>query len=111
MKKNDQIAVQEGSSNVFADLDLPNSEQDQIKAKLTLQIYRIIKKRNLTQAETGEVLGIKHPHVSALMRNRSGIFPVGRLMEFLTALGQDIEINVKPAGRINSHGVVSVLVH
>ena len=46
MKKNDQITVQEGSGNVFADLDLPNSEQDQIKAELTLQIYRII--RNAT---------------------------------------------------------------
>ena len=72
MKKNDQITVQEGSGNVFSDLDLPNSEQDQIKAELTLQIYRIIKKRNLTQAEAGEILGIKQPHVSALMRNRSG---------------------------------------
>ena len=111
MKKNDQITVQEGSGNVFADLALPNSEQDQIKAELTLHIYRIIKKRNLTQAEAGGILGIKQPHVSALMRNRSGSFSVGRLMEFLTALGQDVEINVKPAGRINPHGVVSVLVH
>ena len=118
MKKNDQITVQEGSGNVFADLDLPNSEQDQIKAELTLPIYRIIKKRNLTQAEAVEnkaeaveILGIKQPHVSALMRNRSGYFSVGRMMEFLTALGQDVEINVKPAGRINPQGVVSVLVH
>ena len=111
MKKNDPITVQEGSGNVFADLDLPNSEQDQIKAELTLQIYRIIKKRNLTQAEAGKILGIKQPYVSALMRNRPGHFSVGRLMEFLTALGQDVEINVKPAGRINPHGVVSVLVH
>ena len=111
MKKNDQITVQEGSCNVFADLDLPHSEQDQIKVELTLQIYHIIKKLNLTQAEAGKILGIKQPHVSALMRNRSGSFSVGRLMEFLTALGQDVEINVKPAGRINPHGVVSVLVH
>ena len=115
MKKNDQITVQEGSGNVFADLALPNSEQDQIKAELTLQIYRIIKKRNLTQAEAGKILGIKQPHVSALMRNRlmspRGHFSVGRLMEFLTALGQDVEINVRPAGRINPHGVLSVLVH
>ena len=74
MKKNDPITVQEGSGNVFADLDLPHSEQDQIKAELTLQIYRIIKKCNLTQAEAGEILGIKQPHVSALMRNRSGTF-------------------------------------
>ena len=28
---------------------------------------------------------------SALMRNRAGNFSVGRLMEFLTALGQDVK--------------------
>ena len=31
-----------------------------------------------------------------LMRNRAGNFSVGRLMEFLTALGQDVRITVKP---------------
>ena len=30
------------------------------------------------------------------MRNRAGNFSVGRLMEFLTALGQDVKITVKP---------------
>jgi hypothetical protein len=30
------------------------------------------------------------------MRNRAGNFSVGRLMEFLTALGQDLKITVKP---------------
>ncbi|HET7193327.1 MAG TPA: XRE family transcriptional regulator [Pseudolabrys sp.] len=44
----------------------------------------------------GAVLGIKQAHVSALMRNRAGNFSVGRLMEFLTALGQDVRITVKP---------------
>ena len=42
------------------------------------------------------MLGIKQPHVSALMRNRAGNFSVGRLIEFLTALGQDVRITVKP---------------
>jgi len=42
------------------------------------------------------VLGIKQPHVSALMRNRAGNFSVGRLIAFLTALGQDVQITVKP---------------
>jgi len=31
------------------------------------------------------------------MRDRAGNFSVGRLMEFLTALGQDVRITVKPA--------------
>ena len=86
----------ESSGNVFADLGLPNPEQELLKAQLTLQIYRIIKQRHLTQTQAGEVLGIKQPHVSALMRNRAGNFSVGRLMEFLTALGQDVQITVKP---------------
>jgi hypothetical protein len=30
------------------------------------------------------------------MRNRAGNFSVERLMTFLTALGQDIEITVRP---------------
>ncbi len=96
-----------GSGNVFADLGLPNPEQELLKAHLTLQIYRIIKKRGLTQVQAGEILGVKQPHVSALMRNRAGNFSVGRLMEFLTALGQDVEITVRPTRR--AHGEMSVV--
>jgi len=88
--------VKRGSRNLFADLRLRNPRHEMLKAQLTLQIYKIIKERQLTQAHAGEMLGIKQPHVSALMRNRAGNFSVGRLMEFLTALGQDVRITVKP---------------
>jgi predicted XRE-type DNA-binding protein len=95
-------------SNIFADLGLPNAEQELLKAQLTLQIYRIVKARGLTQVQAGEVLGIKQPHVSALMRNRAGNFSVGRLFEFLTALGQDVRITVKPTRKaVGEMGVVS----
>jgi predicted XRE-type DNA-binding protein len=90
------IRVEQASGNVFANLGLPNPDQEVLKAHLTLQIYRIVKARGLTQAQAGDILGIKQPHVSALMRNRAGNFSVGRLMEFLTALGQDVRITVKP---------------
>jgi hypothetical protein len=45
MKKNNKIRVKEGSGNVFADLGFPNAESEQLKARLTLQIYRLIKDR------------------------------------------------------------------
>ena len=109
MKKNES-KVQEGSGNVFADLGLPHPEQDQLKAELTLEIYRIIKRRKLTQTAAGKILGIRQPHVSGLMRNRAGSFSVGRLMEFLTALGRDVEITVRPTEKPSRHGTVSVLV-
>jgi len=102
-----KVQVKRGSGNVFADLGLPNPEQELLKARLTLHIYKIVKERGLTQAQAGEVLGIKQPHVSALMRNRAGNFSVGRLIEFLTALGQDVKITVKPTRK--AQGEMSVV--
>jgi len=105
MEQNAKIRVKEGSGNVFADLGFANPEREELKARLTLQIYRLIKARGLTQAQAGEVLGIKQPHVSSLMRGQSGAFSVERLMNFLAALGQDVQITVrstrKPRGEVS----------
>src|SRR3984885_5401887 len=102
-----KVRVEESSGNVFADLGLPNPEQELLKARLTLQIHKIVKARGLTQTQAGQLLGIKQPHVSALMRNRAGNFSVDRLMKLLTALGQDIEITVKPTRK--AQGEMSVV--
>ena len=91
--------VTKSSGNVFADIGLPESDQELLKAKLTLQVYRLIKSRGLTQAEGASLLGTTQPQMSALMRLRPVSVSVGRLMEFLTILGQDIEVTVKPAHR------------
>ncbi len=99
--------MEKSSGNVFADLGLPHPEQELLKAQLTLRIYRLIKQRGITQTEAGKVLGIKQPHVSALMRNRAGSFSVERLIDFLTALGQDVEITVRPTRK--PQGMVSVV--
>ncbi len=107
MKKDRKVPVKQGSGNIFADLGFRNPEREQLKAHLTLRIYRVIKDRGLTQTEAGKVLGIKQPHVSGLMRGQSGNFSVERLMDFLTALGQDVEITVKPTRR--EHGEVSLV--
>jgi predicted XRE-type DNA-binding protein len=69
-----KLVIKSRSGNVFADLGLPHPEQELLKSRLTLQIYRLIKARGLKQAEAGKILGIKQPHVSLLMRNRSGSF-------------------------------------
>lgn len=106
-KKRKTVSFEKSSGNIFADLGFANPEREQLKAHLTQQIFRIIKSRGLTQAKAGDVLGIKQPHVSALMRNRSGKFSVERLMDFLIALGQDVEITVKPTRK--QHGQVSVV--
>ncbi|HEV2499899.1 MAG TPA: XRE family transcriptional regulator [Terriglobia bacterium] len=42
------------------------------------------------------------------MRGQSGAFSVERLMDFLTALGQDVEITVRPAHRQRGELLVHV---
>jgi len=73
-KRKRQLKITKSSGNVFADLGFPNPEQELLKARLTLQIYQVIKQRELTQAQAGEILGIKQPHVSGLMPR-----PLGKL--------------------------------
>ncbi len=96
-KAQSTVKAERSSGNVFADLGFPHPEHELLKARLTLEIFRLIRKHGMTQTEAGKILGIKQPHVSALMRNRAGSFSVERLMDFLAALGQDVEISVKPA--------------
>ena len=71
-------------------------------------MFRIVKDRKLTQTQAGDLLGIKQPHVSLLMRNRAGTFSAEPLMEFLTVLSHGVEIRVKRARK--DHGHVSVVV-
>jgi predicted XRE-type DNA-binding protein len=106
------IEHEKSSGNVFADLGFPNSEQELVKAKLTVQIYRLLKDRGLTQAEAAKLLGTTQPQISALMRCRPVSVSVGRLIEFLTTLGQDVEVTVKPGTRRNTgqQGHMSVTV-
>src|SRR5580693_500168 len=101
------VYVTESSGNIFADLGLPNPEQELLKAQLTLQIYRILKDSRMTQVEIAKVLGVRQPQVSLLMRNRARNFSIGRLMEFLTALRRDVKITVRPARK--EHGALSVV--
>ena len=61
---------EKNSGNVFADLGLPNSDQELLKAKLTVEIYRLIKARGLTQTDAARLLGTTQAQVSALMRCR-----------------------------------------
>jgi predicted XRE-type DNA-binding protein len=87
------------SGNLFADLGFPNSEQELVKAKLTVQIYQILKERKVTQNEAARLLGTTQAQVSALMRCRPVSVSIGKLMEFLTILGRDVEVTVKPGPR------------
>jgi predicted XRE-type DNA-binding protein len=92
----EEIEVFHGSSNVFADLGLPDAEEMLAKAELSRQIITIISRRHLTQAKAAEILGIDQPKVSALLRGKLSDFSLVRIIHFLNLLGSDVQIVVKP---------------
>jgi predicted XRE-type DNA-binding protein len=83
------------SGNVFADIGLPDAAEFDTKARLGAALNLIVKRKRLTQAEVATLLSINQPKVSALLNYKLEGFSVERLMHFLVALGQDIEIVIK----------------
>jgi predicted XRE-type DNA-binding protein len=99
-----------GSGNVFADLGLPNPEEALARAKLAQTIVETIERRGLSQAEAAQIMGVDQPKVSAIVRGRLRGFTQDRLLRFLTALGNDVEITVRPPEHYADAGRLSVRV-
>ena len=87
------------SGNVFADLGLPAAGERLLKAQLASQIARLIADRKLTQRAAAAILGVDQPKVSHLLHGRLAGFSADRLLTWLTALGQDVEIIVRTPPR------------
>jgi predicted XRE-type DNA-binding protein len=84
------------SGNVFADLGVPKPEEALLKAELALAIAQLIRRRGLTQKDSAALLGETQPHVSQLLRGQLRGFSVERLIRHLLALGQEIEVSIRP---------------
>jgi len=105
----EKIEVYNGSGNVFADLGLPDAEERLAKAELARQILAIIGSRRLTQTQAAELLGIDQPKVSALTRGKLSGFSMERLLQFLNALGRDVQITIKPMPRSRQQAHLKVI--
>ena len=103
------IAITRGTTNVFADLGFPDAAERQTKTRLAFAINELLKSRRLKQREAAELLGIPQPKVSAIKNYRLDNISVERLMEFLTALDQDVEIRIRPRATKSKGGRISVL--
>jgi predicted XRE-type DNA-binding protein len=89
-------AYQASSGNVFRDLRVPNAEEHLVKAQLVFKIDTIMKERRLKQVEAAALFGIRQPDVSKMLSGEFRQFSVERLLRFLVALDQDVEIVVTP---------------
>jgi predicted XRE-type DNA-binding protein len=89
---------------VFADLHVPNPELAVVKAELVQRIREIIAEKKFTQVQAARLLGLDQPKVSALVRGRVEGYSLDRLFRYLNALGQQVEIRIRPsAEQADSH--------
>lgn len=105
----DDVTVTQGSGNVFADLGLPGSEEELVKARLVVVLRELIEQNGLSQTAAGKRLGIAQPDVSKLLKGRVAGFSLERLLGFVRALGTDIEIKLKPT-RADREGHMRLMV-
>ena len=98
-----RIEHTKSSGNVFADAGLPDAGQHLVKAKLVLRIDALLRARGLKQVEAAVLFGVKQPDVSKMLRGNFRQFSVERLMQFLVALGQQVEIVVRPGPDAATH--------
>ncbi len=89
-------AYEAGSGNVFVDAGVSNAEEHLIKAHLVYKIDTLIKQRRLKQVEAAALFGVTQLDISKMLRGDFRQFSVERLLRFLVALGQDVEIVVRP---------------
>ena len=98
------IAITRGGANVFGDLGLANSEERLAKSRLAILIRLAIEERGLTQHDAGQLMGIDQPKVSHILHGRLSGYSTQRLIEFLNALGRDVEIVVRAAPKSRKRG-------
>ena len=101
--------ITRGTGNVFADLGYADAEERQTKLRLAHAINGVIARRRLTQTVAAEKLGVNQPKISALANYRLAGFSVERLMSFLTALDQDVEIVIRNKPRSRASARISVI--
>lgn len=91
-----QPKIHETTGNIFAELGLPDAGTHFLKAQIVAELYRLTTELKLTQSKAGEIMGISQPEVSRMFRGTFREYSVERLMGFLTAFNQDVEIVVRP---------------
>jgi len=99
MEVDAKITIEEGSTNVYADLGFADAAEMQRKSQLAAEIARAIKARHLTQDAAGALLGIDQSKVSRITRGQFRGVSEAKLLELVAKLGRDVRIVVGPVRR------------
>ncbi|MGH8703612.1 MAG: helix-turn-helix domain-containing protein [Burkholderiales bacterium] len=108
LKGASKLEFEIGSGNVYKDLGFRDADAMLAKARIVVEISRIVCARRLTKTAAAKILGLSQPEIAALLDGHFRGDSQEQLIWLLSRLGCDVEIIVKLAPRRRTNGKVSI---
>ncbi|MBX4932179.1 helix-turn-helix domain-containing protein [Rhizobium bangladeshense] len=93
-REDDRETIVRSSGNVFRDLGIELTPEDEIKIEIAREITRVIQMREYTQKQVAELLCTDQAKVSNIVRGRLSGFSAERLLRFLLSLGVNVDVHL-----------------
>ncbi len=103
--QNDLI-IEDGTDNLFADLGFADPDTHLLKAQLVAKIAEVVKARQMTQVAAAKTTSMSQPAISRILKGQFRDVSVERLMRMLTRLGCAVDIVVRPDGALAPAAII-----
>jgi predicted XRE-type DNA-binding protein len=94
-----KLEVVRGSGNAFADVGLPNTDAEYIKAQLAAELIRTMRQKKLTAVAVSKLTGATEADISRIRSAELSRFSIDRLVRILNGLDQHVRVTVGPSPR------------
>lgn len=101
--------IEEGSTNVYADLGSTIADEMLVKAQLATQIRNIISANQWTQTDACKILDLSQPKLSNLLSGKFRGISETKMLDCLTRLGRDVQIVISSDHHTEKPGRISVI--
>ena len=86
--------VTPAGGNIFADLNIPDAENEKLRLHLLAAIREWVDSSGLTQTEAAAAMGVKQPTLNDAIKGRYHKFTIDRLVRMLSEVGKQVNITV-----------------
>jgi predicted XRE-type DNA-binding protein len=100
----DDLELERGSGNVFADFGTPDASLRQLRAILAAEIVKTLDAERLTVRDAEARTGIAAADFSRIRQAKLDRFTIDRLMRILDRLNRDVSVKITVAPRGRSPG-------
>ena len=102
------IEIEEGSGNIFKDLEIPNPEEYLAKTRLALIIKGIIAESELKHQDAAKILDLSKSKLSMLLEGLLDDFSIDHLISLIKKLDCEVEIVVRGKPAYNPTTEISI---